>query len=75
MKLLLNILCLFFLTSNLIAADKKTGRAFGDQYGFEDLWPAKYDHKKFKKIKKGIYWCTYKLAEFAKEDWFRDWKK
>lgn len=54
---------------------ERAGRAFGDKYGFEDQWPTKYNHKKFKKIKKGSQWCTYKLVEFAKEDWFRDWKK
>ena len=30
-------------------------RAFGHSYGFENQQPAKYDHKKFKKIKKGSH--------------------
>jgi len=54
---------------------ERAGRAHGGSYSFEEQWPAQYDHKKFKKIKKQSYWCTYKLAEFANEDWFRDWKK
>ena len=53
---------------------ERAGRAHGDSYGFENQWPEKYNHKKFKKIKKKSYWCTYKLAEFAKDDWFRKWK-
>ena len=54
---------------------ERAGRAFGGSYGFEDLWPTQYNHKKFKKIKKKSYWCTYKLAEYADQDWFGDWKK
>jgi hypothetical protein len=38
-------------------------------------WPKKYDHKKFKKIKKGEFWCTYDFANYAKESWFRKWKE
>ena len=53
---------------------ERAGRAHGGTYGFENQWPEKYNHKKFKKIKKKSYWCTYKLAEFAKDDWFRKWK-
>ena len=34
----------------------------------------KYQKGIMKKIKKKSYWCTYKLAEFAKDDWFRKWK-
>ena len=34
----------------------------------------KLKNKKFKKIKKKSYWCTYKLAEFAEPNWFREWK-
>ena len=54
---------------------ERSGHEFVGSYGFADQWPAKYDHKKFKKIKKNSYWCTYLLAEFAEEDWFKDWKK
>ena len=53
---------------------ERSGRAHGDSYGFENQWPEKYNHKKFKKIKKNSYWCTYKLAEFAEPNWFREWK-
>ena len=51
---------------------ERSGRAFGVLYGFVDQWHAKYDHKKFKKIKKKFHWCNYMLAEFAREDYFRD---
>ena len=54
---------------------ERSGHEFVGSYGFADQWPAKYDHKKFKKIKKSSYWCTYLLAEFAEEDWFKGWKK
>ena len=54
---------------------ERSGRAHGGTYGFEDQWPARYDHKKFKKIRKNSYWCTYKLHEFADPMWFKKWKK
>ena len=54
---------------------ERSGRAHGGTYGFEDQWPARYDHKKFKKIRKKSYWCTYKLNEFADPMWFKKWKK
>ncbi len=53
---------------------ERAGRAHGGTYGFESQWPEKYNHNKFKQIEKRSYWCTYKLAEFAKDNWFRDWK-
>ena len=28
----------------------------------------------YNEIKKKSYWCTYKLAEFAKQEWFNEWK-
>ena len=54
---------------------ERSGRAHGGSYGFGKLWPSKYNHKKFKNIKKGSYWCTYKLSEFANEKYFRGWNK
>ena len=36
--------------------------------------PARYTHKKLLKGRKNE-WCTYKLTEYAKEDWFKSWKK
>tara|TARA_Y200000002_G_scaffold341810_1_gene313263 strand:+ start:218 stop:1141 length:924 start_codon:yes stop_codon:yes gene_type:complete len=36
--------------------------------------PAKYTHKKLLKGRKNE-WCTYNLTEYAKEDWFKKWKK
>ncbi len=53
---------------------ERSGRAHGESYGFKDDWPERYNHKKFKKIKKNSYWCTYKLSEFAETNWFREWK-
>ena len=53
---------------------ERSGRAHGGSYGFEDDWPEKYNHKKFNKIKKNSYWCTYKLSEYAETNWFREWK-
>ena len=53
---------------------ERAGRAHGGTYGFESQWPEKYNHKKFKLIEKRSHWCTYKFAEFAKDDWFREWK-
>ena len=53
---------------------ERVGRADGGAYGFESQWPEKYNHIKFDKIKKGSKFCTYKLSEFAKDDWFREWK-
>ena len=53
---------------------ERSGRAHGGSYGFEDDWPEKYNHKKFNKIKKNSYWCTYKLSESAETNWFREWK-
>ena len=53
---------------------ERSGRAHGGSYGFEDDWPERYNHKKFKKIKKNSYWCTYKLSEYAETNWFRGWK-
>ena len=53
---------------------ERSGRAHGGSYGFEDDWPERYNHKKFKKIKKNSYWCTYKLSEYAETNWFREWK-
>ena len=38
-------------------------------------WPERYDHKKFKKIRKGEFWCTYDFANYAKKSWFRKWKE
>jgi len=66
-NLLLTLLITLF-SSSLFARDEKPGRFF------ENQWPKKYNHKKFKKIKKKSYWCTYKLAEFAEPNWFREWK-
>jgi len=54
---------------------ERSGRSFGPSYGFKNQWPTKYNHKKFKIIKKGSYWCNYKMSEFARDDWFADWKK
>ena len=53
---------------------ERSGRAHGGSYGFEDDWPERYNHKKFNKIKKNSYWCTYKLSEYAETNWFREWK-
>ena len=53
---------------------ERSGRAHGGSYGFEDVWPEKYNHKKYNKIKKKSYWCTYKLSEYAETNWFREWK-
>ena len=53
---------------------ERSGRAHGGSYVFEDDWPEKYNHKKFNKIKKNSYWCTYKLSEYAETNWFREWK-
>ncbi len=53
---------------------ERSGRAHGGSYGFEDDWPKRYNHKKFNKIKKNSYWCTYKLSEYAETNWFREWK-
>jgi len=53
---------------------ERAGRAHGGAYGFGGLWPEKYNHVKFNEIKKRSYWCTYKLAEFAKDHWFREWQ-
>ena len=36
--------------------------------------PARYTHKKLLKGRKNE-WCTYKLTEYAQEDWFKRWKK
>ena len=36
--------------------------------------PVRYTHKKLLKGRKNE-WCTYKLTEYAKEDWFNKWKK
>ena len=54
---------------------ERSGRAHGGSYGFGKLWPSKYNHKKFENINKGSYWCTYKLSEFANENYFRSWSK
>ena len=54
---------------------ERSGRAHGGSYGFGKLWPSKYNHKKFENIDKGSYWCTYKLSEFANENYFRGWSK
>jgi len=54
---------------------ERSGRAHGGSYGFGELWPAKYNHKKFQNIKKNAYYCTYKLSEFAKEKHFGDWNQ
>ncbi len=53
---------------------ERSGRAHGGSYGFEDDWPERYNNKKFNKIKKNSYWCTYKLSEYAETNWFREWK-
>ena len=53
---------------------ERSGRAHGGSYGFEDDWPERYNHKKFNKIKKNSYWCTYKLSEYAATNRFREWK-
>ena len=53
---------------------ERSGRAHGGAYGFEDDWPERYNNKKFNKIKKNSYWCTYKLSEYAETNWFREWK-
>ena len=53
---------------------ERSGRAHGGSYGFEDDWSERYNHKKFNKIKKNSYWCTYKLSEYAETNWFREWK-
>ena len=53
---------------------ERSGRAHGGSYGFEDDWPERYNNKKFNKIKKNSYWCTYKLLEYAETNWFREWK-
>ena len=53
---------------------ERSARAHGGSYGFEDDWPERYNHKKFNKIKKNSYWCTYKISEYAETNWFREWK-
>jgi hypothetical protein len=36
--------------------------------------PARYTHKKLLKGRKNE-WCTYNLHTYAKDDWFKQWKK
>ena len=60
-----------YLSKILLEQVKK----YGNDVRLSNQWPSKYNHKKFKKIKKNSYWCTYKLSEYANEDWFKRWKK
>ena len=52
---------------------ERAGRIHGESYGFADQWPPKYNHNKFKNIKKRSRWCTYKLGEQNYR--FKQWKQ